>query len=353
MRDLGLLPELVRKLAQLSMEEQHALLQQLGNSPLLGDLIAAFCRHLATSGLSEATIAKYSKEVRSFGEYVAMRFLRSNVRLDEVTEGLVMEFVLRETNRGPAAGDTLCWRYSVLRTLFQFVRRQGYGDRLPLLDGSSRPRPSTHDPSGLTPKETQALLQQLVRGRYAIRDFFLGYLMLNLGIRASEAADLRIGDVDLKNELIYITRRKQGRGKKPRRVPMPLLPTIKERLAKYMVSLAKSGLGPSAPLFPSQYRTHLTADGVSGIIERALRAIGKQKGRAHVLRHTCAMNLAASGMPVSLIAEYLGHKTPRTTLAYLRYDTEALRQWIETNYELAWKTMADFIDPLNGGAVHA
>ena len=46
-------------------------------------------------------------------------------------------------------------------------------------------------------------------------------------------------------------------------------------------------------------------------------------------RHSRAMHLYQHGMPLELIAQWLGHKNPKTTLIYAYADTEHKRKAIE------------------------
>ena len=49
----------------------------------------------------------------------------------------------------------------------------------------------------------------------------------------------------------------------------------------------------------------------------------------HLFRHSCAMNLYQSGVHLTLISEWLGHKNLETTLIYAHADTEIKRKAIE------------------------
>ena len=49
----------------------------------------------------------------------------------------------------------------------------------------------------------------------------------------------------------------------------------------------------------------------------------------HLFRHTRAMHLYRGGMPLALLAEWLGHSQLETTLIYANADTEMKRQAIQ------------------------
>ena len=48
----------------------------------------------------------------------------------------------------------------------------------------------------------------------------------------------------------------------------------------------------------------------------------------HMMRHTRAMHLYRSGMPLELLSQYLGHADVETTLIYAYADTEMKREAI-------------------------
>jgi len=54
-----------------------------------------------------------------------------------------------------------------------------------------------------------------------------------------------------------------------------------------------------------------------------------EKVHPHLFRHTRAMHLYRGGMPLALVAEWLGHAQLETTLIYAHADTEMKRQAIQ------------------------
>ena len=85
-------------------------------------------------------------------------------------------------------------------------------------------------------------------------------------------------------------------------------------------------------LFPNARGGRLSADGVEYMVDKYL-AIARQKCPSlqqkhvtpHVLRHSAAMELRASGVDLSTIALWLGHESVETTQIYLDADL-ALKQ---------------------------
>lgn len=60
---------------------------------------------------------------------------------------------------------------------------------------------------------------------------------------------------------------------------------------------------------------------------KAVKAAGLSDVTPHVLRHTAAVHLAAAGVPMQKIAQYLGHSsTSITESVYARYAPDHLRE---------------------------
>ena len=139
------------------------------------------------------------------------------------------------------------------------------------------------------------------------------------GLRLSEMTGLRRPDVQLGTGA-YV--QCLGKGRKERCTP----------LAKQSVKVLKAWLREptrygSDILFPNARGGRLSADGVEYIVDKYL-VIARQKCPSlqqkhvtpHVLRHSAAMELRASGVDLSTIALWLGHESVETTQIYLDAD---------------------------------
>ncbi|HET9896335.1 MAG TPA: tyrosine-type recombinase/integrase, partial [Streptosporangiaceae bacterium] len=127
-----------------------------------------------------------------------------------------------------------------------------------------------------------------------------------------------------------------GKGRKIRHVPLGH--NTAALLAAY---LAEHGLDQPGhddhPLFTSQHHARLSRGGIAWII-------GKYQAQAcdpalagadlspHVIRHSRAMHLYDSGVPLPYIRDILGHVELATTDIYARASTEAKRKALEAAY---------------------
>jgi integrase/recombinase XerD len=121
--------------------------------------------------------------------------------------------------------------------------------------------------SYLTEAEMQALLAAPRREtEHGYKDHVLLLFLYNSGARASEAASLRVQDVDAQGRLVHIT----GKGKKQR--VCPLWPATIKHL-KVLIA----GRAPHEPLFRNRLKQPMTRFGVHTLVERhAARAAEQQ-----------------------------------------------------------------------------
>ena len=91
-----------------------------------------------------------------------------------------------------------------------------------------------------------------------------------------------------------------------------------------------AGREPSAPLFAARGTTRkLTTDAVAQRVRlhaataaRSCPTMAAKNVTPHVMRHTCAMRMLASGVDATTIALWLGHESPESTRPYLHADLE-------------------------------
>ncbi len=150
------------------------------------------------------------------------------------------------------------------------------------------------------------------------RDYSLLLFLYNSGARASEAAQLKISDIDWYTESVTIL----GKGKKRRSCPLwPLtLNTIKPLI---------EGRSSIESVFLNRSGQPMTRSGVHGLVKRlAMRACANKaslKNKSigpHVIRHTTATHLLRAGVDINTIRGWLGHVSLNTTNIYAEIDLE-------------------------------
>lgn len=154
------------------------------------------------------------------------------------------------------------------------------------------------------------------------RDHLLFSLLYQTGARISEALKLRPLDA----EAGYL--RLHGKGRKERAVPIPA--DLSKSLRQYVQA---HGVQPDQPLFANRQGGPLTREGAALRLALALKiaaltqpSLRGKKITPHTWRHTTAMHLLQSGVPLEVIALWLGHAQPIATHTYVQADLAMKRE---------------------------
>ena len=140
-----------------------------------------------------------------------------------------------------------------------------------------------------------------VRAKTAIK------LLYATGLRVSEAAALRLSDIDSKRMVIRV---EQGKGGKSRDVL--LSKTLLRDLRSYWKKFR-----PVDYLFELRRGRPIHSATIQKWCKEAAQEVGLEKKLTpHVLRHSFATHLLESGADIRVIQELLGHKDIQSTLIY-------------------------------------
>ena len=194
----------------------------------------------------------------------------------------------------------------------RFFYQQTLG-RKQMIDFIPFPKPVKKLPVVLSQAEISALLQ-------ATRNLKHRTILSTLyatGLRVSEAANLRVSDIDSGRQLIAV---RQGKGRKDRFVI--LSPTLLELLRRYWRAYR-----PTPYLFQGDIPGRpISRDGIHYTCQKAATAANLTKPVSpHTLRHCFATHLLEAGTDLRTIQLLLGHTSLRTTAIYLHVSNLALR----------------------------
>jgi integrase/recombinase XerD len=214
---------------------------------------------------------------------------------------------------------------SSLRNFFRFLTlSHGLDPALAGVVPAAPQWPKDRLPRSLSEEELQAVLSRFddhtATGR---RDLAMIRCMSDLGLRVSEVVALTLDDLDWRCGIVMI---RGGKGRRGRSLPLPA------PLGRAITAYLRDGRPPSADrhLFLRHSvlaGTPVTHDLIRGAFRRAYgAATGKARSvGTHVLRHTAAARMRASGHSIKGIADVLGHRSVDTTAIYIKLDVAALR----------------------------
>jgi len=138
------------------------------------------------------------------------------------------------------------------------------------------------------------------------------------GLRASEGANLEVGDIDGARHLLRV---REGKGGRDRLVPLPQA-TLERLRDLWRSHRSRPWLFPS-PAFALETPRPVTPKSLHNAFKRALGESGVRKSASvHTLRHSYATHLLEEGVDLRLIQCYLGHRSPRSTALYAHLTRE-------------------------------
>jgi integrase/recombinase XerD len=165
------------------------------------------------------------------------------------------------------------------------------------------------------------------------RDYLLFSLLYNTGARISEV--LQLTPADIQHRVVRL----RGKGRKERDVP--LWSQTHRQIQKWC---RENKINSDQPIFGNRAGKPLSRR--SGARRFALILRKAQKGcpalrrpdlSPHSIRHTTAMHLLQSGVPLEVIALWLGHEQVATTHGYLEADLTMKSQILSNLQPIPWR----------------
>jgi integrase/recombinase XerD len=273
-------------------------------------------------GLSRNTLEAYRSDLLQYGEWLkrtgndplAVGHPELSVFADEVARG--------RDDKPAAAPATLQRKVACLRSFYRHLRRTAVLGSDPTAHLRA-PKEARKLPEVLSRDEVAELLRQ-PQGTEpaALRDRALLETMYACGLRASEAIDLEVGDVDLEAGVL----RARGKGSKERLVPIGS--AAAKAISAYLQRGRQRLVGErwEARLFVNQRGGGLSRQGLYKIVQRHAASAGlAAKMSPHTLRHSFATHLLAGGCDLRSLQEMLGHADIATTQLYTHLSAERLK----------------------------
>lgn len=291
-------------------------------TPTLGQIIHAFFVDYLpmTKGLRPLSIASYRDGMRLFLRFVARDVGGTVVTLplSALTADRVLAFLRTLEVARHNHVRTRNHRLAMLRTFFAYV-----GDRLPEYLATAEQvvrmptkRVAPPETTYLDRSDVETLFARLPSGTWAAeRDRTLLLVLYNTGARVQEAADLRVGHLQLQDRACI---RLHGKGDKWRTCPIWSETTarLQQLLASYQA------VSPEDAVFRSQRGGALTRFGIYKIVRRHAAFLDKDsttrghRVTPHVVRHSTAVHLLEAGVEMNVIRGWLGHVSLDTTNRY-------------------------------------
>jgi integrase/recombinase XerD len=277
-------------------------------------------------GRAPASISAYRRDLGAYEGFLAER----GVALSHVDSSVVEAYValLAASKRPTSTARAL----AAVRGLHRFCVDER-GIALDPTEGVSTPRIPQAIPKALSEEQVEILLSAVIGDDpRALRNRAILETLYATGMRISELAGLRLGDLDMEKSMAVA----YGKGSKERLVP----------IGRHALSALEEWLGPAGRPAMAPVRWARRADAEAIFISTRGRRMSRQaiwqvvraaavkvkledKVSPHVLRHSCATHLLEHGADIRVVQELLGHATITTTQVYTRVSPELLRRVYE------------------------
>ena len=294
-------------------------------TPLAPLLEAFFTRRLITERrASQETIASYRAAFCLLLRFADERLGKAPSELEfaDLDAPLISAFLEHLEHERHNSATTRNARLAAIHSLFRYaaLRVPEHAAVIQRVLAMSGPRTQRAIVTFLTDDEVDALLEgQDLSSWTGRRDHAFLAVAVQTGLRVSELTGRRRDDVHLGTGPHV---RCVGKGRKERSTP----------LTSGSVAILRSWLReqpgtPSDPLFPSLRGGALSTDAVQVLVARHVATAAQRcpslhakRVTPHTLRHTAAMRLLQAGVPIEVIALWLGHERTETTHIYLHAD---------------------------------
>lgn len=282
-------------------------------------LLSFYREHLELH-YSERTAPDYLSHVRSFLDWAVGRGLElPDIRTRDLQSYQNELLGARKRDGTPYSLGFHHNRLVAIRSLFRFLYENGYLLHDPARSVELKQKEKRLPRVVLTLTEARRILEA---ARVNLRDRAILETLYATGIRASELANLELGDVDTREKTLRIV---LGKGKRDRYVP--LTTTASEAIDAYLE------LGR-----PASECRYLFLGDKGGKCHRAVlsRMVSRYANKArirkhvtcHTFRHSVATHLLKGRADIRHIQKLLGHSSLNTTERYTRVEISDLREVI-------------------------
>ena len=294
--------------------------------------VNTFKEYLEEHNYSERTVETYCYNTNRFLNFMEKYYPRIN-SLEKVTKEIVLDYqkyLVNYKNREgePLSNQTQILKLIVIRLFFSFLLKH---DLILKNPASSLTLPREEHKitrNILTENEVLSLLENLkLTDPVSIRNRAIVELFYGCGVRTTELCNLKIHDVDLKEQTVIIVK---GKGNKSRVVPIGqyavhYIQLYLEKARKYMLKGKRNDPGY---LFLSQRGNPFNNTTINKSVMRSVaKKLDKKKYLScYSFRRSIASHLLAGNVDITYIAKLLGHSSLRTTQRYLMVEIGDLKK---------------------------
>ncbi|MBO6557620.1 MAG: tyrosine recombinase XerC [Pseudomonadales bacterium] len=277
-----------------------------------------FLAHLRNERqLSDHTISNYQRDLLALLE----EFDQTNVKDWKDVSAHHLRSYITGAFRGGKSGKTLQRHLSSIRTLFNFLAREGVVRTNPAMEFSA-PKSKSTLPDTIDTDQISRLLAIEAKTWHGLRDRAILELFYSSGLRLSELVGSNVQDISFDDCTIRV----RGKGSKERLLPVgsKAIQALKAWLKDRVLAPRAKNIDESA-LFISERGARISARNVQARVREWCRRLGiSGRVHPHTLRHSFASHMLESSQDLRAVQELLGHADISTTQIYTHLDFQHL-----------------------------
>lgn len=253
----------------------------------------------------------YESYLCTYSAHIKPYFDPLQLRLDEITPRILAKYVDDKLAEGKTA-STIRKHLVLINGLYKEKMRYGEISSNPAVGVTAKDQRGRFEGSAYTPDQAKKLLRAIKND--PIEPAVM--LSLYLGLRRSEVAGLRWGDIDFERGIVHIcntvvrfssvSEQEQTKNQTSKRdLCLP------NGLREYLIERQKF---PGVDFSEKSHVCPYKPDYISHRFKKVLERAGLPMIRFHDLRHTAGSMLINDGQSILQVQNFLGHKRASTTL---------------------------------------
>ncbi len=294
--------------------------------------INGFSDYLRLKKFSERTDSSYCFEVKKLISFISENFI-SIKNITQINKNIILEYLnylIRYKNRfgKSLSSKTIKLKIASIRHFFKYLLKSDFILKDPTLTIESPKEERSLPKNILTKIEVKLILDSIdIRTPIGLRNKTIIELFYSCGMRTSELCDLKIHNVDLKEQTVII---EHGKGDKMRALPLgqyavEYISLYLEKARKFMLKGKRNDEGY---LFLTVKGTKFNRDTINKcVIHEVVKNLKLNKNvTCYSFRHGLATHLIQNKVDIRFVQELLGHESLNTTQKYCHLNITDLKK---------------------------
>jgi site-specific recombinase XerD len=305
--------------------------------PILAEFFSSYLPH--TKGLSANTIRSYKHAFRLFLEFICKEknLPPEKIEFKHLEKGVAESWLNQLATERNCSPKTRNQRLAALVTFARFALSKDFDSTLTFsseIEHLPKAKVRKRDKTVHFSKEEMSILLRIPDSFSKIgkRNKTLLSTLYASGARAQELCDLTVGDVRFAEKTTLTL---HGKGDKTRNVIIPEQSALLLKSYMEQFNLLGTDRNVRRHIFSSQTHEHMTSSCVEAIVKKYVEKakqlrpdLFRDSYSPHSFRHSIAMHMLESGIPLPVIKTFLGHESIASTMIYASVNFEMVSKYL-------------------------